>query len=45
MKIQIVSDLHQEFGNIDLSFDNADVVVMAGDINIDTKGKNVSVLK
>jgi Icc-related predicted phosphoesterase len=38
MKIQIISDLHQEFGYTDISFDNADVVVLAGDINLGTKG-------
>ena len=38
MKIQIISDLHQEFGSTDLSFDNADVVVLAGDVNSGTKG-------
>ncbi|MDR6156812.1 Icc-related predicted phosphoesterase [Chryseobacterium sp. SLBN-27] len=38
MKIQIISDLHQEFGVTDLSFDNADVVVLAGDVNLGTKG-------
>ncbi|ASK29968.1 phosphoesterase [Chryseobacterium sp. T16E-39] len=38
MKIQIISDLHQEFGSTDLSFDKADVVVLAGDINLGTKG-------
>ncbi|KQK25301.1 phosphoesterase [Chryseobacterium aquaticum] len=38
MKIQIISDLHQEFGSTDLSFDNSDVVVLAGDINLGTKG-------
>lgn len=38
MKIQIISDLHQEFGMIDLSFDNADVVIIAGDVNLGTKG-------
>ncbi|MCE3076288.1 metallophosphoesterase [Chryseobacterium gwangjuense] len=38
MKIQIISDLHQEFGYTDLSFDNADVVVLAGDVNLGTKG-------
>ncbi len=38
MKIQIISDLHQEFGSADLSFDHADVVVLAGDVNIGTKG-------
>lgn len=38
MKIQIISDLHQEFGSTELSFDHADVVVLAGDINLGTKG-------
>jgi Icc-related predicted phosphoesterase len=38
MKIQIISDLHQEFGQTNLTFNNADVVVFAGDINIGIKG-------
>lgn len=38
MKIQIISDLHQEFGFTDLSFDNAEVVVLAGDVNLGIKG-------
>lgn len=38
MKIQIISDLHQEFGSSELSFEQADVVVLAGDVNIGTKG-------
>ncbi len=38
MKIQIISDLHQEFGMSELNFDNADVVVIAGDVNVGTKG-------
>lgn len=38
MKIQIISDLHQEFGSTDLFFENADIVVLAGDINLGTKG-------
>ncbi|AKK71280.1 phosphoesterase [Chryseobacterium sp. P1-3] len=38
MKIQIISDLHQEFGNTELYFGNSDVVVLAGDINLGTKG-------
>jgi Icc-related predicted phosphoesterase len=38
MKIQIISDLHQEFGFTDLSFDQSDVVVLAGDVNLGTKG-------
>jgi len=38
MKIQIISDLHQEFGVSELSFGNADLVILAGDINLGTKG-------
>lgn len=38
MKIQIISDLHHEFGSTDLYFDNADVVVFAGDVHLGTKG-------
>lgn len=38
MKIQIISDLHQEFGLSDLSFEAADIVVFAGDVNIGIKG-------
>ncbi len=38
MKIQIISDLHQEFGITQLSFEVADVVILAGDVNIGTKG-------
>ncbi len=38
INIQIISDLHQEFGMTDLSFDNADIVVIAGDVNLGTKG-------
>lgn len=38
MKVQVVSDLHQEFGYIELSFTDADVVVFAGDVNIGVKG-------
>lgn len=34
MRIQIVSDLHLEFGSIDLVVDNADVLIAAGDINL-----------
>jgi len=29
MKIQVISDLHQEFGTTDLFFDNSDAVVLA----------------
>nr|WP_319397282.1 metallophosphoesterase [uncultured Carboxylicivirga sp.] len=38
MKIQIISDIHQEFGFNQFSFDNADIVVFAGDINLGVKG-------
>lgn len=38
MKIQIISDIHQEFGMETLNFDKADIVILAGDINIGTKG-------
>jgi Icc-related predicted phosphoesterase len=38
MKIKVISDLHQEFGFIDISFEGADVVILAGDINVGTKG-------
>ncbi|MGB0869802.1 MAG: metallophosphoesterase [Flavobacteriales bacterium] len=38
MKIQIISDLHLEFGSTILTFGNADIVVMAGDVNLGTKG-------
>lgn len=38
MKVQIISDLHQEFGFSDLDFSTADVIIFAGDINIQTKG-------
>ena len=37
-KIQIISDIHQEFGMETLSFEKADIVVFAGDINLGTKG-------
>lgn len=38
MKIQIVSDLHQEFGFNEISFEKGDVVIFAGDINLGVKG-------
>nr|WP_276901001.1 metallophosphoesterase [Pedobacter kyonggii] len=38
MKIQVISDLHQEFGVSELTFKNADLVILAGDINLGTKG-------
>jgi Icc-related predicted phosphoesterase len=38
MRIQVISDLHQEFGFMDISFDNVDAVILAGDVNLGTKG-------
>ncbi|PTS92367.1 phosphoesterase [Pedobacter sp. HMWF019] len=38
MRIQIISDLHQEFGVSDFNFENADLVILAGDTNLGTKG-------
>lgn len=38
MRIQILSDLHQEFGSMDMSFKDVDVVILAGDVNLGTKG-------
>lgn len=38
MRIQVISDFHREFGFMDISFEGADLVVLAGDINLGTKG-------
>lgn len=38
MRIQIISELHQEFGITDLNFENAHIVILAGDTNLGTKG-------
>ena len=38
MKIQIISDLHQEFGFMGMNFDMADLIIFAGDIHVGTKG-------
>jgi len=38
MRIKIISDLHQEFGISDLDFSNAELVILAGDTNLGTKG-------
>lgn len=38
MKIQVISDLHQEFGSAELNFDQADLVIFAGDTHLGTKG-------
>ena len=34
MKIQILSDLHLEFGSTSLFFENADLIILAGDTEI-----------
>ena len=38
MKIQIISDLHHEIGRSELNFNNADLLILAGDTNLGTKG-------
>lgn len=38
MKIQILSDLHLEFGYKEYNFSSCDVLVLAGDIYTRTKG-------
>lgn len=38
MKIQVISDLHQEFGITELDFNQADLVILAGDTNLGIKG-------
>ncbi|HAA11074.1 MAG TPA: phosphoesterase [Cytophagales bacterium] len=38
MKIQVLSDLHREFGFQELSFDQADLIVLAGDVDLGVKG-------
>lgn len=38
MKIQVLSDLHQEFGLSEIGFSQADLVVFAGDTNLGTQG-------
>lgn len=38
MKIQVISDLHQEFGITELDFSQADLVIFAGDTNLGIKG-------
>lgn len=38
MKIQVLSDLHIEFEAFNVNTDNADVVVLAGDIHLDNRG-------
>lgn len=38
MKVQVLSDLHQEFGFSEISFTGADLVILAGDTNLGSKG-------
>jgi Icc-related predicted phosphoesterase len=38
MKIQILSDLHHEFGIFDFPVSNCDVLILAGDVNLGVKG-------
>lgn len=38
MNILVVSDLHLEFSSVDIDVDGVDVIVLAGDIHIGTKG-------
>lgn len=38
MNIQIISDIHLEFGSTEWDFSKADVVVLAGDTHVGTKG-------
>jgi predicted phosphohydrolase len=38
MRIQVLSDLHQEFGVSEVTFGLSDVVVIAGDVNLGVKG-------
>lgn len=38
MKLHILSDLHIEFGQLELSETDADVVILAGDIHVGEKG-------
>ena len=39
MQIQLFSDLHIEFEELNISCENADVVVFAGDIELGTRCK------
>ena len=38
MRLHVLSDLHLEFGAIEIPTTNADVIVLAGDIDVGTKG-------
>lgn len=38
MNIQVISDVHLEFGNFDLSYEKCDLLVAAGDVGVGTEG-------
>lgn len=38
MRIQVISDLHREFGFTDINFGTADILILAGDTDVGTKG-------
>lgn len=38
MRIQVISDLHREFGFTDINFGTADILILAGDTDIGIKG-------
>ena len=38
MKNHIISDLHHEFGISSINFDDADILIIAGDLDVGTKG-------
>ena len=38
MRVQVLSDLHREFGGVEFNFDDVDLVVFAGDVNVGEKG-------
>lgn len=38
MQIRLYSDLHTEFSDFELNAEGADVLVLAGDIGVGTKG-------
>jgi predicted phosphohydrolase len=38
MRVQVLSDLHLEFGGLEFDFNGIDLLVLAGDVNIGEKG-------
>ena len=38
MRVQVLSDLHREFGGVEFNFDDVDLVIFAGDVNVGEKG-------